>query len=107
MWLMLQQETPDDFAIGTGEAHTVREFVELAFTYASLDWKDHVEVDPRYFRPTEVELLIGDPRKARERLGWRHQTDFAELVAEMVREDLELVGRNAPKEKHVTEFIHV
>jgi GDP-mannose 4,6-dehydratase len=71
MWLMLQQETPDDYVVGTGEAHTVREFVELAFAHAGLDWRDHVELDPRYLRPAEVDYLRADPSKARKgaRLG--------------------------------------
>jgi GDPmannose 4,6-dehydratase len=91
MWLMLQQDTPDDFAIGTGEAHTVREFVELAFTYASLDWKDHVEVDPRYFRPAEVDYLCADASKARKTLGWEPAVAFPELVRIMVQADMKNV----------------
>jgi GDPmannose 4,6-dehydratase len=91
MWLMLQQDTPGDFAIGTGEAHTVREFVELAFTYASLDWKDHVEVDPRYFRPAEVDYLCADASKARKTLGWEPAVAFPELVRIMVQADMKNV----------------
>jgi GDPmannose 4,6-dehydratase len=91
MWLMLQQETPDDFAIGTGEAHTVREFVDLAFTYADLDWRDYVEVDARYFRPAEVDYLCADPSKARRMLRWEPTVTFPELVQIMVEADLKNV----------------
>ncbi|WP_417694106.1 GDP-mannose 4,6-dehydratase [Roseibium sp.] len=105
MWMMMQQETPDDYVLATGEATSVRSFVDLAFAEAgtSIEWfgdgvdekgmdrvtgKVLVEVDPRYFRPTEVDLLIGDPTKARKKLGWSHVIGIADLVAEMVREDL-------------------
>jgi GDPmannose 4,6-dehydratase len=91
MWLMLQQETPDDFAIGTGEAHTVREFVDLAFSCADLDWREYVEVDPRYFRPAEVDYLCADPSKARARLKWEPTVTFPELVQIMVDADLKSV----------------
>jgi GDPmannose 4,6-dehydratase len=87
MWLMLQYERPDDYIVATGESHSVRDFVELAFAAAGLDWRRHVEVDPRYFRPTEVDSLLGDPSKARAKLGWRHKTTFNALVAEMVEAD--------------------
>jgi len=90
MWLMLQQDKPDDYVVATGEAHSVREFVEAAFEYAGLDWKKHVEIDPRYFRPTEVDYLQGDSSKAREKLGWRPRVSFAELVRMMVDHDMEL-----------------
>lgn len=90
MWLMLQQETPDDFVIATGETHSVREFVELAFGELGLDYKKHVEIDPRYFRPTEVDALHGDSTKARTALGWEPKMSFSELVRLMVREDLKL-----------------
>lgn len=110
MWRMMQQDTPDDFVIATGETHTVREFVDKAFAevgetiewtgkgvdevgHRSSDGKLLVSVDPRYFRPTEVELLLGDPTKARETLGWEPTTKFAELVGIMVRADIELVKR--------------
>ncbi len=88
MWLMLQQERPDDYVIGTGEAHTVREFVELAFTCANLDWHDYVEVDPRYFRPAEVDYLLADPSKAQKALGWEPNVTFRELVRLMVEADI-------------------
>ena len=88
MWLMLQQETADDFVVGTGEAHTVREFVELAFAHAGLDWKEHVEVDTRYFRPAEVDYLCADASKARRLLGWEPTVTFDELVRIMVEADM-------------------
>jgi len=93
MWLMLQQDEPDDYVIATGESHSVREFVEVAFAAVGLDWRDYVEIDPRYFRPAEVDFLLGDPRKAREKLGWRPRVTFRELVIRMVEHDLELARR--------------
>jgi GDPmannose 4,6-dehydratase len=89
MWLMLQQEVAEDFVIATGETHTVREFVELAFGQVGLDWEKFVKIDPAYFRPTEVDLLLGDASRARERLGWESTTTFPELVRIMVAADLE------------------
>ncbi len=89
MWLMLQQEDPDDFVIATGESHSVGEFLDVAFSYAGLDWHDHVEIDPRYFRPTEVESLCGDATKAREKMGWTPKVKFEELVKMMVDFDME------------------
>jgi GDPmannose 4,6-dehydratase len=88
MWLMLQQEVADDFVVGTGRAHTVREFVELAFAHAGLDWKEYVEVDTRYFRPTEVDYLCADASKARRVLGWEPTVTFGELVRMMVAADM-------------------
>jgi len=98
MWMILQQDEPEDFVIATGDAHTVREFVELAFDRVGLGWQRHVEIDPAYFRPAEVESLCGDPAKAREKLGWKAKTSFEELVALMVDGDVallddELAGR--------------
>jgi GDPmannose 4,6-dehydratase len=90
MWLMLQQDQPDDYVVATGESHSVREFLEEAFQYAGLDWRAYVEVDPRYFRPTEIEELRGDATKAREKLGWQPRVSFRELVHMMVDHDLEL-----------------
>ncbi|MGH9267220.1 MAG: GDP-mannose 4,6-dehydratase, partial [Acidimicrobiales bacterium] len=87
MWLMLQQDQPDDYVIATGETHSVREFCQLAFAHAGLDWEDHVVVDERFMRPAEVDLLVGDPTKARERLGWKPEVSFPELVALMVGAD--------------------
>jgi len=89
MWLMLQQDTPDDYAVGTGEAHTVREFVQLAFASADLDWQKYVEVDPRYFRPAEVDYLCADASKISKKLGWRPTVGFEELVRIMVQADIE------------------
>ena len=90
MWLMLQQDQPDDYVVATGEAHSVGEFVEAAFSYAGLDWRRHVKIDERYLRPTEVDHLCGDSRKAQEKLGWRPTTTFGELVRMMVDHDMEL-----------------
>ena len=92
MWLMLQQGQPDDYVIGTGEAHTVREFVEEAFAYAELDWKEFVEFDPRYVRPAEVDCLRADASKARKQLGWEAKINFSELAGIMVDADLEEIG---------------
>lgn len=89
MWLMLQQEDPDDYVIATGETHTVRDLLQAAFTYIGLDWQDHVEIDPKLLRPSEVNYLQGDYTKAREKLGWEPRTSFAELVQLMVEADLE------------------
>ena len=89
MWLMLQHLVPDDFVIATGEAHSVREFCEAAFAEAGLDYRDHVVVDERFYRPAEVDLLLGDASKARKALGWEPRTTFRELVSEMVRADLD------------------
>jgi GDPmannose 4,6-dehydratase len=89
MWLMLQQDTPDDYVIASGQTHEVREFVRLAFEAVDLDWERYVVVDPRFYRPAEVDLLIGDPGKARTQLGWEPRVSFADLVAQMVRADLD------------------
>lgn len=89
MWLMLQQPDPDDYVIGTGETHSVREFVEAAFRHAGLpEWEKYIGVDPRYYRPTEVDVLIADPRKAKNKLGWEPKTKFDDLVKIMVEDDL-------------------
>jgi GDPmannose 4,6-dehydratase len=98
MWIMLQQDNPEDYVIGTGETHSVRDFLKEAFRYVNLDWKDYVEIDPRYFRPKDVELLLADATKARERLGWAPKISFKELVRIMVDSDIELVGLDAPGE---------
>ena len=114
MWRILQQEEPDDFVLGTGETHSVREFVELAFGEVGIKiaWRGYgtdetgvdaatrrvlVQIDPRYVRPTEVDHLVSDPSKAREKLGWRHTVSFNELVAEMVKADIEKVKLEAPR----------
>jgi len=91
MWLMLQQDKPDDYVIATGEHHTVREFAETAFSYLALDYRNHVVVDPELLRPAEVETLLGDASKAKQVLGWSYQGSFKELVHEMVEADLRLL----------------
>ena len=93
MWRMLQQEAPDDFVICTGETHSVREFCEFAFGRAGLDYKDHVVVDERFFRPAEVDLLVGDAAKAEAQFGWKARTRFSQLVEMMVDHDLETLQR--------------
>jgi len=92
MWRMLQQPEPDDYVIATGEMHTVREFVEAVFSQVGLDWREHVEIDPRYFRPTEVDELCGDASKAAAKLGWRPQTGFLQIVRLMLGSDLAAAG---------------
>ena len=89
IWLMLQQDQPDDYVIATGETHSVRAFLDETFGHLDLDWKKHVEIDPRYYRPTEVDLLIGDSSKARKKLGWQAKVKFRELVRLMVDADLQ------------------
>jgi GDPmannose 4,6-dehydratase len=113
MWLMLQQDEPEDYVLATGETHTVRSFVEKSFARVGMpiDWQGEgveekgydklsgrcvVEVDPAYFRPTEVDLLLGDPTKAHTKLGWKHEVSLDQLVSEMVREDLKVMARNVP-----------
>jgi GDPmannose 4,6-dehydratase len=112
MWLMVQQDEADDYVLATGETHTVRSFVEKSFAKVGtiIEWRGEgvnekgydasgqcvVEIDPRYFRPTEVDLLIGNPTKAHEKLGWKHETNLDQLIAEMVREDLKVMARNVP-----------
>ena len=110
MWMIVQQDEPDDYVLATGERHSVREFVEKAFACVNrnIEWRGSgtdekgidarsgqvlIEIDVRYFRPTEVDLLLGDPSKARQRLGWRHRTSCEEMVKEMVAADLVIVGR--------------
>jgi GDPmannose 4,6-dehydratase len=95
MWLMLQQEKPDDFVIATGETYSVREFVERVFAKLGLDMSKHVEIDPRYFRPTEVDVLLGDSTRAQKILGWKPKVSFDKLIDMMITYDLEL----AKKEK--------
>ena len=94
MWLMLQQPKPDDYIIATNETHSIREFLETAFGHVGLDWQKHVEIDPRYFRPAEVDMLIGDYSKAKKQLGWEPKTRFADLVKLMVDADVELLRRH-------------
>ena len=99
MWLMLQHDEPDDFVIATGKVHSVRRLVEVAFEQVGLDPDDHIRVDERYMRPAEVEHLIGDPSKAREKLGWEPRTSFEEMIRRMVDADLELLGRGVPQQQ--------
>ena len=99
MWLMLQQDEPDDYVIATGESHSVRELVQIAFDHVGVNPDDHIGTDPRYLRPAEVEHLVGDYSKARERLGWEPRTSFEELVRTMVDADLELLRRGVPQKQ--------
>ena len=92
MWLMLQQDKPDDYVIATGETHSVEEFAAAAFAHAGLDWREFVTVDPTFFRPAEIHALVGDPSKAREVLGWHPQIKFKELVRDMMQADLQIQG---------------
>lgn len=95
MWLMLQQDEAEDFVVGTGESHSVEEFVRIAFDHAKMDWRKHVVIDPRFYRPAEVDLLLADPAKAREHLGWEPEVTFSALVKMMVDADLETLRRDA------------
>ncbi|MCL2932919.1 MAG: GDP-mannose 4,6-dehydratase [Trichodesmium sp. MAG_R03] len=95
MWMMLQQEEANDYVIATNETHSIKEFLEIAFTYVNLNWQDYVEFDPRYLRPTEVDLLIGDCTKAREKLGWKPSVTFTELVYLMVDSDMKALEKVA------------
>jgi GDPmannose 4,6-dehydratase len=99
MWLMLQQDEPDDYVIATGKAHSVRDLVNIAFQRVGLDPEKHVRTDPRFLRPAEVEHLIGDATKAREKLGWTPQTNFDEMVGLMVDADLEMLARGVPRKQ--------
>jgi GDPmannose 4,6-dehydratase len=94
MWLMLQQDQPDDYVVATGETHPVRELCQIAFDQVGLNWEDHVVIDPQFMRPAEVDLLIGDPAKAREKLGWKPQIGFDELIRMMVDSDLAELKKN-------------
>jgi len=101
MWLMLQQEEPDDYVVATGESHSVRELLEEAFSYVGLDWRKHLAIDQRYYRPAEVDFLIGDPSKAKMKLGWEAKTKFQDLVRLMVDGDME----TAKKESHMNSYM--
>lgn len=94
MWLMLQQDEPDDYVVATGETHSVREFLDEVFGYLDLDWKRYVEIDPRYFRPTEVDILLGDASKAREKLGWQPRMTFQQLAQYMTDDDMRRAQRD-------------
>jgi GDPmannose 4,6-dehydratase len=98
MWIMLQQEQPCDYVIGTGETHSVKEFVEAAFEHVGLDWRQYVQIDPRYYRPADVDALLADPQKARRELGWTSKTGFRDLVKLMV--DAEVAAVSAPERSH-------
>jgi len=100
MWLMLQQENPDDYVIATGETHSVREFLEVVFEHVGLNWHDYVEIDARYYRPAEVDLLIGDYGKAKRKLGWEPKIKFGDLAREMVEYELNAVSTSVPQECH-------
>jgi GDPmannose 4,6-dehydratase len=102
MWLILQQDKPEDYVVATGETHSVREFLEAAFAHVGLDWKKFVEIDQRYYRPAEVDLLVGDYSKARKQLGWEPKTKFKDLVKLMVDADVELLRRHRAGEIKVT-----
>lgn len=93
MWLMLQQEKPEDYVIATGETHTIREMCDIAFKYAGLNYEDYVKIDPRFFRPAEVDILLGDPTKAKTELGWELKVSFKELIEMMVQSDLDIVSK--------------
>jgi GDPmannose 4,6-dehydratase len=95
MWMMLQQDNPDDYVVATNETHSVQEFIEETFGLLDLDWKEYVKFDARYERPAEVDLLIGDPAKAKKQLGWEPKVHFKELVKIMTEADLELAKREA------------
>ncbi|MDY6786032.1 MAG: GDP-mannose 4,6-dehydratase, partial [Cyanobacteriota bacterium] len=96
MWLMLQQDAPDDYVVATGETHTIRKFLDIAFGYVNLNWPDYVEFDARYLRPAEVDILIGDPTKAKQQLGWEPSVTFEQLVKLMVDADLAALGLPSP-----------
>jgi GDPmannose 4,6-dehydratase len=100
MWLMLQQDQPDDFVIATGQTYSIREFLQMVFSKLDLDWTKYVQIDPRYFRPAEVDLLLGDPSKANRMLGWTSKTTLDQLASIMVEHDLEL----AKREQHNRSF---
>jgi GDPmannose 4,6-dehydratase len=104
MWMMMQAEEADDYVVATGEAHSVREFLEEAFGCLDLDWEKYVEIDPRYFRPAEVDLLLGDPTKARTILGWEPKVSFKELVKVMVEGDMKLAEREQRTRQHEGEL---
>ncbi len=105
MWLMLQQDQPGDYVIATGEGHSVQEFLEEAFSYAGLDWRKHLEIDPWYCRPAEVDLLVGDATKAKKQLGWEARTKFRNLVQLMMNADLYLAEKEVYMNNHVSSTI--
>jgi GDPmannose 4,6-dehydratase len=107
MWKMLQHNTPSDYVIGTGESHSIREFLDEAFGYVNLDWNDYVKIDPRYYRPTEVDYLLADFSLARKELNWEPRIYFKDLVRIMVDADMELLGIDCPGDgKKIMEAHH-
>ena len=106
MWMMLQQTRPDDYVIATGESHSVRELCAVAFGHVGLEYRDWVKVDPALFRPADVETLVGDPSKARLKLGWRNQVSWRDLIVEMVEADQHLAQRGALAQKATHLFTH-
>ena len=102
MWLMLQQDEPDDYVVATGETHSIREFLDVAFNYVNLNWQDYVAFDQRYLRPAEVDLLIGDPRKAKQKLGWQPSVTFEGLVKLMINADFAALGLPTPDGKEIS-----
>jgi GDPmannose 4,6-dehydratase len=100
MWMMLQHDKPDDYVIATGQSHSVREFLDEVFGYLDLDWQKYVEIDPRYFRPTEVDYLLGDAGKAKNVLGWEPKVTFKELAQMMTDADMEIAGREKIIKEH-------
>src|SRR5262249_8142582 len=106
MWLMLQQDEPEDYVIGTGETHRVEDFVQIAFDHVGLDWKRYVVVDPQCYRPAEVDLLLADPSKAQQRLGWQREVSFEQLVRRMVDADLQQLNKGLPGPHRPAQFKH-
>ncbi len=104
MWMMLQHDEPDDYVVATGETHSIREFLDIAFSYVNLNWQDYVAFDSRYLRPAEVDLLIGDPTKAKQKLGWQPSVTFEELVKLMVEADLVALGLPSLKSQNDKEY---
>ncbi|NIA07123.1 MAG: NAD-dependent epimerase/dehydratase family protein, partial [Actinobacteria bacterium] len=100
MWLMLQQDTPDDYVIATGQTHSVREFLDEVFGVLEMDWQEYVEIDPRYYRPTEVDLLLGDAGKAKKILNWQPKVNFSGVARMMVEADMKLAEREKILKDH-------
>jgi len=99
MWLMLQQDSPDDYVIATGEPHSLREFIELAFFHAGLDWKEHVAIDENLYRPSEIDIIYGNPAKAKVKIGWEYHLPFENLIKRLVEEELKRGSRVNPAER--------
>ena len=103
MWLMLQQDNPDDYVVATGEARSVEEFLDAVFKHLDMDWREYVDIDNYYFRPSEVDYLLGDSSKATERLGWKPKKSFNDLVKRMTEHDLDLADRELHAQKYVNQ----